>query len=365
MEETKIWAVEGTSVSQLPSHDRVESEGVLEEILTTNPEMLEEGLQLVGRQTPTAGGPLDLLGIDNYGKLVVFELKRGTLNREAVAQVLDYASSLNAMTPDALYGHIAERSGNLGIQKIDDFGDWYSNLLENSNLPNEDTESLTPPRMVLVGLGVDDTTERMVEYMARSGMDISLLTFHSFVNTDGKTLLARTVEVDSERIPVSQGPRSRHRNRRARFEERVQELPAEMRNILDEAEQMFRAQHRRLSPTYANAWVNFNLDYSWFEASDLNRVATLFIELDEAKSGIRIGFHPIAIYLASMDEFENAGIDYEIGEPRAITRIGIDCEIRYPLYSLDEWQRQRSTLTALTQKVCESYDVAREKVLSN
>ena len=54
-----------------------------------------EPLTLVGRQTPTEGGPLDLLGVDGDGKLVVFELKRGTLLRDAVAQILDYASPIS------------------------------------------------------------------------------------------------------------------------------------------------------------------------------------------------------------------------------------------------------------------------------
>ena len=97
MEETKIWAVEGTSATPLNATNQMETEGLLERILTANPVMLEEGLELVGRQTSTAGGPLDLLGVDSEGRLVVFELKRGTLNREAVAQVIDYASSLDAM----------------------------------------------------------------------------------------------------------------------------------------------------------------------------------------------------------------------------------------------------------------------------
>ena len=123
MEETKIWAVEGndTSATQLDTANQMETEGRLEDILTANPDMLEDGLQLVGRQTSTTGGPLDLLGVDTDGRLVVYELKRGRLNREAVAQVIDYASSLNAMDEETLYRHISERSGNLGVQKIDNF----------------------------------------------------------------------------------------------------------------------------------------------------------------------------------------------------------------------------------------------------
>ena len=63
MEETKIWEVEGTSATPLNTTNQMDKERLLEDILTANPNMLEEGLQLVGRQTSTAGGPLDLLGV--------------------------------------------------------------------------------------------------------------------------------------------------------------------------------------------------------------------------------------------------------------------------------------------------------------
>ena len=197
MEETKIWAVEGTSATPLNATNQMETEGLLERILTANPVMLEEGLELVGRQTSTAGGPLDPLGVDSEGRLVVFELKRGTLNREAVAQVIDYASSLDAMDFDRLCRHIEEQSGTLGIQEIDDFDGWYSEIYSSKN----PEEALKPPRMVLVGLGVDGTTERMVKYLAKGGTNISLLTLYGFVQ-EGKTLLARHVEV-SETISPS------------------------------------------------------------------------------------------------------------------------------------------------------------------
>ena len=79
MEETKIWSIgdDSTSATQLNATNQMETEGLLEDILTANPDMLEDGLQLVGRQTSTAGGPLDLLGVDTDGRLVVYELKRG------------------------------------------------------------------------------------------------------------------------------------------------------------------------------------------------------------------------------------------------------------------------------------------------
>ena len=172
------------------------SEELLEKTLVSHPQLLMPGLRLVGRQTPTEGGPLDLLGVDEGGRLVVFELKRGTLSRDAVAQVIDYASYLDSLDDDSLSQHIAGYSGHGGIDKIDDFGEWYS-----ENIQGDGLESLRPVRMYLVGLGVDDRTERMVNFLAKSSrMDISLLTFYGY-NYGDKTLLARQVRV-SEPEPV-------------------------------------------------------------------------------------------------------------------------------------------------------------------
>ena len=133
MEELKIWSVDNdgnAKVTPLGTTAQTESEGLLEDILMRNPDMLAEGLKLIGRQTRTTGGPLDLLGVEPDGRLSVFELKRGTLSREAVAQVIDYSSDLEAMDTGTLY-----RSW----YKSDD-GSW----------------------MVLVGLGVDQTTRMVI-----------------------------------------------------------------------------------------------------------------------------------------------------------------------------------------------------------
>lgn len=116
MDEVKIWALDGDSkVTPLASRDQTDTESLLEETLVRNPDLLIPGLRLVGRQTPTDGGSLDLLGVDEDGRLVVFELKRGTLSRDAVAQIIDYASDLDARTDVALAEHIAANSGVGGI----------------------------------------------------------------------------------------------------------------------------------------------------------------------------------------------------------------------------------------------------------
>ena len=74
-----IWEIDRTSQAgtKLDLAARIETEDMLEAVLVANPEMLMQGLTLVGRQVPVETGFVDLLGIDEDGRLVVFELKRG------------------------------------------------------------------------------------------------------------------------------------------------------------------------------------------------------------------------------------------------------------------------------------------------
>ena len=111
MKGIKLWKIQANndksiSVDEIDNVSETETENQLEEVITQRPELLMKDLKLVGRQTETPGGPLDLLGVDADGRLVVFELKRGTLTREAVAQVIDYSSYLATLEPEELAKHI-------------------------------------------------------------------------------------------------------------------------------------------------------------------------------------------------------------------------------------------------------------------
>ena len=198
-EELRLWSVGASGdVEPLQPLQQMPTELELEELLVRNPEMLEPGLKLVGRQTPTQAGWLDLLAVDKDGRLVVYELKRGLLIQDAVTQVLAYASDLDAMSTTQLAAHIADRSGNYGIEEIADFDQWYGD-----NFGGDDLSRLLPPRMVLVGLGVDPAAERIARFISGGPVDISVITFHGFAR-DGERLLARQLEVEPGRKPKRQ-----------------------------------------------------------------------------------------------------------------------------------------------------------------
>ena len=345
MEDIKLWELNDTQAKSLKSNNQLESEHLLEETLVRNPKLLMEPLTLVGRQTHTEGGPLDLLGVDGDGKLVVFELKRGTLSRDAVAQIIDYASDLDAMDLDALAEHISENSGEGGIDKIENFQEWYDNQ------GFGDLESLKPLRMVLVGLGADDRTERMVKFLAQnSGMDISLLTFHGF-DYDGKTILAKQVEVDAAAEPERRGTSSRTSRRSVTLlESRAKEVGAF--DLLAAVKKMF-LDTWKLQQSASTRRLNFYASER-SKSGSRSTPTYLSIEIDTENRGIRVCFYPRAIELCK-DEFDLLNEEKIPVHRRESSQIGITGQVRreilVPLNSLDEWETHKVRLTSLVQSI--------------
>lgn len=62
-------------------------ESEIEASIISNPEILEEGVELVGNQYPTSVGYIDILCRDKNGNFVVVELKRGAGSYKAVGQI--------------------------------------------------------------------------------------------------------------------------------------------------------------------------------------------------------------------------------------------------------------------------------------
>ena len=115
--------------SSLSEQNRTETND-LETWIASNPAIINPDLVIIGRQVTTKSGPLDLLAIDRSGNLVIIELKRAMLPRDALAQAIDYASDIT----------------DWSIDKIDDVcqnytGDSLENVL-NEKFTDENLENI-------------------------------------------------------------------------------------------------------------------------------------------------------------------------------------------------------------------------------
>ena len=281
-DELKIWALrDGNEVDAVESVSGVKLEDILEATLVSQPEMLERGLDLVGRQTPTESGPLDLLGVDEGGRLVVFELKREKLTREAVTQCIDYASALDEKAPEELAAFIAQHSGTQGIEKIEDFEEWYQERFDENELSD-----LLPPRLTLVGLGVDERAERMAQFLAKGGIDISVLTFYGFEH-GGETLLARQVEVERDAtIRTGQRTNPSAAEKRLALQNRLVEQG--LVELFEDVDKTLRT----ALPDAARRYGSYGVSYSLPAGSNRRRFCHLWVE----NAGFVVRWYPESYY---------------------------------------------------------------------
>ena len=245
--EFGIWQVsEATNASQrLEQAESAVAEAKLEDVFVRNPTMLMPGLELVGRQLPTSKGYLDLLGVDSECRLTLFELKRNDVTRTAVAQGIDYASWLDSLEESNLWRFIAENSGRDGVGNIENFEAWYEDHDDWGSL-----EALRPVRIVLVGLGADESAQRMVDWLVAKGVEVDLITFVGFCYEDRMLLVRQLEDRDAERRQVRQeqeeSRRARNRlDRRIAIDEKVDKY--EMRDWWEDAVAML---ERGCQPAY-------------------------------------------------------------------------------------------------------------------
>lgn len=227
-EELRIWRIDDKHDAHLLTKaPRMDTEQDLEDILAQNPELLGDGVALVGRQIRTDSGPLDLLGVTSDGTLVVYELKRGGTPRDAITQALDYASGLDEMSDIELADHVATHSGKDGIPEIDDFANWYADHSSNGDLSRRGRTAVC-----CVGIGVDDATLRIAKWLRRAGVDISVIEFAAY-QREGEQLLARYVELEDagspakaaqDRAPVDPRNRALERDALQQFDKAVAAL---------------------------------------------------------------------------------------------------------------------------------------------
>jgi hypothetical protein len=131
-------------------------------MIVADPNILSSDWMLIGRQEQTPfGGRIDLLAIMPDASLVLIELKRDRTPREVVAQALDYASWVKALTPEKI-AQIYQRFSKGGT--LDEaFKSRFGTPLEEESLNKSH-------QIILVASELDDATERIIRYLSDSDL---------------------------------------------------------------------------------------------------------------------------------------------------------------------------------------------------
>ena len=186
-----LWKVLEKNISEI-NKTNLNYEERLEDWIANDSSILGGDLLIIGRQTPTEfGGRIDLLCIDSQGDVVILELKRDKTPREIVAQILDYASWVKNLEYKEINAICLKYlSKNLSSAFSDHF---EFQLPENIN---------TNHSMIIVATELDDSSERIVQYLADE-YDINInVIFFNFFKYGEEEILGRAWLMDPEVIQV-------------------------------------------------------------------------------------------------------------------------------------------------------------------
>jgi hypothetical protein len=154
-------------------------------------------------------GSAGLLAIDRTGGVVVIELKRDRLPRDALAQAIDYAADIATWSLEKL----GEVCANYCGEALED-------VLSNA-FPDIDLETLTingAQRIALVGFALEPALERMIEWLSGAyGVAINAVVLKYVRAANGAEILSRSAVISEEeeeartagrkfKIPMSDEP---------------------------------------------------------------------------------------------------------------------------------------------------------------
>lgn len=162
----------------------------LEKWLASDPSIIRPGLKIIGRQVRTRSGPLDLLAVDKSGNLVVLELKRDQIPRDALAQAIDYASDVSLWSIDKIGEVCAKYTG----ESLED--------MISEAFPDVDLEHLAineTQRIILVGFAIEPSLERMIEWLSDGyGVSINAVNLKYIRTSAGNEILTRTSVISEQ-----------------------------------------------------------------------------------------------------------------------------------------------------------------------
>jgi hypothetical protein len=183
--EIGIWRIdkEVKRISFIP----MPGENKLEELLVKDISIVDPSLLLIGRQVITKYGKfIDLLAIDADGRLVVIELKRDKTPREVVAQLLDYGAWVRTLRSEDIAAIYSSFMGAKQTGKTSSLDEVFCTHFSVKDMPEELNAE---HKLVIIASELDDSTERIVTYLAEEyGVAINVVFFRFFKDGDGEYL---------------------------------------------------------------------------------------------------------------------------------------------------------------------------------
>ena len=175
---TNLWKIDAQP--DLLSEAKLDTEYQLEEMIVKDPRILSSEWLLIGRQVRTdAGGFIDLLALAPDGYLVLIELKRDRTPREVVAQALDYASWIEGL-----------KAADFAVifAKFSSVKDLSSAFQEKFGHPLTEEDLNHSHQIIIVAVELDNSTERIVNYLNDKDIAINVLCFQVFADDDSRFL---------------------------------------------------------------------------------------------------------------------------------------------------------------------------------
>jgi hypothetical protein len=196
----------------------LESEGHLEDLLSSDPTNIEPGMRLLARQWNTRRGPLDMLLLDQDGRVVVAELKLDE-DDEMLMQGLDYLA-------------------------------WVNENLDSVALafPKSEVAVKKSPRLILIARGFSDLLRARARYL-KEDMQPTLLAYRAIQHAEEPLVVLQEIQVGDL-------PRARPGPPRE-TEHREYLVGDELRALWDKATELFKSLSSEVMPSPTNTYLGF------------------------------------------------------------------------------------------------------------
>jgi hypothetical protein len=195
MPDELVFSVEGSQASPVEAVSFAEA-GLrerqhLQEWVIANPEILGPGVMIITTEFDrwvTGSGQatyerLDVLGLDESGRLVVAELKRDQAPDSVTMQALNYAAMVSRFSLDNLSEVYARQNSESGMTPQDalvKLQEWA---------PSVSDEIIGSPRIVLLASDFGPTVTNLAMFLYENDLDIRLTRVQPYQTPDGRYLV--------------------------------------------------------------------------------------------------------------------------------------------------------------------------------